>query len=347
MSPNEQKNPRPENVSKVGEVRAGLLLGLLDFVVSSDLDGRKRLRQTFSSVELPRQAETLISKDIYLDGLARIDHFDQNDTIMLRAGMDLDFASIGLIGKAVIHSETIWEAIKLIQTSVAYFAEGIRLDVSIRRNRCRLTYYHPFGTDNEAALDVQYTIGLLCNVLSESAKMGAANVRVRYPGAHQSHAAVLGEDVSISKGEIGIVEFDDHILREPLKRSAVSFADVLVFAMREMPTVQNKKSEFSDLVSALQIASITCQRRPLERVEVANILDLPERTLQHRLTAEGNRFDLLRDKMRHDVARDLLLRGHGIEDVGESVGFSHRQSFSKAFSKWEGLSPTEFRSRGS
>ncbi len=66
--------------------------------------------------------------------------------------------------------------------------------------------------------------------------------------------------------------------------------------------------------------------------------------LQHKLRNEGARFDQLRDATRHRRARKRLLEGRSIKEVAADIGFEHRQGFSEAFSKWEGMPPSEFRS---
>lgn len=325
-----------------------MLLGLLEFVSrpARGMPGAAPVAREISGLELPLHSERWMSGDAYLEGLARVEHVDDLGAIMLRAGMDQKFEDMGLFGKAVIHAENVWSAISIIRDAVSYMVPGAKFDVQIKRSRCRFSYSHPFGVGEEATLDVQYTVGLMCNVLAERSGLRSANVHAAYPGAQPHHAALLGEVTRVSHGEQAIVEFDDHLLRTPLKRSIPARSELILSAMAKVPDVPDSAREMSELVTLLQATSLRFQRRPLSQNELAEILDTPIRTLQHTLWKEGSRFDQLRDAPRHAIARDALLRGREIDEVANLAGFAHRQNFSRAFSKWEGCAPSEFRSRG-
>ncbi len=328
------------------QVRAGLLLGLFKCLSDPMFGLGKGLSAEVAGLDVPNQAERWMPDGTYLEGLARIDHLDDLGGIMLRAGMDQEFADMGLFGKAVIHSETIWAALCILRDTVPYIVPGVSVGLRVRRGRCRFTYVHPFGVGPEASLDVQYTIGLICNLLAQRTGTRSAHIRVSYPGARAHHTTFLSGVSQVSEGDIGTVEFDDHLLRTPLKHSRPDLSDLLLLAMAEAPEVPNASCEMSDLVTHLQYASLRTNQRPLAQTEVANLLDKPLRTLQDALKKEGSRFDRLRDGPRHAIAREALRQGREIDEVAQSIGFSHRQNFSTAFSKWEGCSPSEFRSRG-
>lgn len=323
-----------------------MLLGLVDHVSAAEPARAGRLGGELAGLDIPTQPERWISRDAYLEGLARVDHVDDLGAVMLRAGMEQDFADMGLFGKAVTHAESLWAALCIIRDAVPYMVPGASFDIRIRRGRCRFAYSHPFGVGIEATLDVQYTIGLICNLLAERTGLRNANVVVGYPGARTDSAALLGDVSTVAVSEACFAEFDDHLLRTPLKRSIPALSDVILTAMDEVPDRPDPAREMSDLVTLLQSASLRNQQRALSQRELGHLLDLPLRTLQHTLAREGSRFDELRDAPRHAAARAALRDGREIAEVAESIGFSHRQNFSAAFTRWEGCSPSEFQSRG-
>lgn len=81
------------------------------------------------------------------------------------------------------------------------------------------------------------------------------------------------------------------------------------------------------------------------RAEVAKRLHVSERTLQRQLEQEGVTFKEVRDGVRTELSQALLSDGSmKVEAVAHSVGFAEVASFSKAFARWSGRSPTTFRS---
>lgn len=79
---------------------------------------------------------------------------------------------------------------------------------------------------------------------------------------------------------------------------------------------------------------------------VARRLAMSPRTLQRRLRDEGIHFNDLLDTMRFRAAKSYLAKGDvaGTE-VAYLLGFSEPSSFNRAFKRWSGQTPTEYRRR--
>jgi AraC-like DNA-binding protein len=101
----------------------------------------------------------------------------------------------------------------------------------------------------------------------------------------------------------------------------------------------------SDLVRRIRIACLNSPRRFPSAGEIAQELGLSLRTLHRHLADEGLSYQSIVDGMRQAVASELLENTHlGIKQVAERVGFADATSFRKAFRKWTGRSPSDFRS---
>jgi AraC-like DNA-binding protein len=76
---------------------------------------------------------------------------------------------------------------------------------------------------------------------------------------------------------------------------------------------------------------------------VAGKLGLGPRTLQRRLQEEGHRFADVLARVRYRLAiRYLEQPGADVESVSEKLGFSDRRSFTRAFARWSGVTPSAF-----
>ena len=79
---------------------------------------------------------------------------------------------------------------------------------------------------------------------------------------------------------------------------------------------------------------------------LAGALHLSARTLHRQLREEGTSLQALKDEVRRDRARELLLRGHQpIKQVAAAVGFLNEKSFIRAFKSWTGQTPAAFRAQ--
>lgn len=78
--------------------------------------------------------------------------------------------------------------------------------------------------------------------------------------------------------------------------------------------------------------------------DVAAHLGYHPRTLRRRLAGEGTAFLALRDNVRHAVARELLsLTVVPIGDISLALGFATHSAFDRAFHRWSGETPLDWR----
>jgi len=82
-----------------------------------------------------------------------------------------------------------------------------------------------------------------------------------------------------------------------------------------------------------------CSRR-----EVARMLGLHERTLCRRLHSSGTTFQELLDEVRSEMAQQLLHDTHvPVAQIARALGFRNSTVMARAFRRWNGLSPREYR----
>jgi len=82
--------------------------------------------------------------------------------------------------------------------------------------------------------------------------------------------------------------------------------------------------------------------------QVATRLKMSARTLQRRLAEQGKTFERVTDDARRDAA--LLLMSderRALAEISFQVGYSDVRAFTRAFKRWTGKSPGEFRRGGS
>ena len=80
--------------------------------------------------------------------------------------------------------------------------------------------------------------------------------------------------------------------------------------------------------------------------DVANYLGMNIRTLQRRLTEEGTSYQAVQTKLRRELACAWLEQPSlAVYEIAYLLGFSDRASFHRAFKRWTGETPAEYRWR--
>ena len=78
--------------------------------------------------------------------------------------------------------------------------------------------------------------------------------------------------------------------------------------------------------------------------QVAALLGMHSRTLNRQLNASGNGFQQLLEETRFEIARQMLeYSASDISQISETLGYAAPGVFSRAFRRWSGTTPAEWR----
>ncbi|MCU0804933.1 MAG: AraC family transcriptional regulator [Burkholderiales bacterium] len=80
------------------------------------------------------------------------------------------------------------------------------------------------------------------------------------------------------------------------------------------------------------------------QMRIARSVGLSSRTLHRRLAESETSFAALLDETRRDLALEYLRRSdYAVGEVAYMLGFAETSSFNRAFKRWTGLSPSDYR----
>ncbi len=252
--------------------------------------------------------------------------------------------SYQVLGYAVLSSANLGEAIDRLIRYEKLVGKLGTTQLLREGERCRLQWHCPLSGDwtryiKEAAIAgwVTYARALLGGNVAPSQVCfdHAALVPL------QRYDAVFHCPVQMNAGWCG-VEFDAALLALPLHS-----ADPGLRALMDAQAQQLLQDfeQTTNLVSEVraQIAQALPNGEPaLETVAVR--LQLSARALQHRLKQNGVTFKELVDSVRKALVLHYLRDPHtSLQDVAFLLGFSEQSAFSRAFRRWHGCAPQQFR----
>lgn len=134
--------------------------------------------------------------------------------------------------------------------------------------------------------------------------------------------------------------------KQDIDRPFVTYNSDLVATIA--PQLERELNEQADTGQLTGMAKTTLKRLIAgQRITIdglATELNLSTRTLQRRLTAEGLTFQQLLDQARHELAIHYLVHSNlDVSEVAFLLGFEEPNSFRRAFTRWEGISPGRWR----
>lgn len=138
------------------------------------------------------------------------------------------------------------------------------------------------------------------------------------------------------------IVFDARYLNYPLMQSEKSLKGFLRAAPANLFVLPHNTQVLSSQIRALIGKDFTQEFPDFE--DVSARLNMTPQTLRRRLKDEATSYQAIKDNLRRDAAIYYLSRPQlSISDIAQMMGFSEPSTFHRAFKKWTGLTPGEYR----
>ena len=121
--------------------------------------------------------------------------------------------------------------------------------------------------------------------------------------------------------------------------SSSALIKTMIQAIKPIPT-----DDTEPLIAVVeQCLAVYDFRFPALKV-IALQLGMSERTLHRRLAEQGLKYRAICDALRSKQAREWMVTTMPVDEMAYRLGYFDAASFYKAFKRWEGVSPSEYRS---
>ena len=162
-------------------------------------------------------------------------------------------------------------------------------------------------------------------------------------GGYALHEKVLGGPVSFRSTE-NALWLPKQLLSMPLRHGDPALASY--FRAQVEAALAQRQDSGKDLTSEVRRRLALDLARVPSLEKVAQELGLGERTLRRRLEEEATSFQEILDELRAEVARRHLRQQRiSISEVAYILGYSEPSAFHRAFKRWTGETPAEFRAK--
>ena len=139
------------------------------------------------------------------------------------------------------------------------------------------------------------------------------------------------------------IKFDASYLALPVRRDEKSLQQMLQRAL-PLTVLQYRRDRLLVRQVRQELANSKVQAHNAQTLAAA--LNTSPRSLHRQLQEEGSSLQQLKDEVRSEKAKDLLLRtAKPIKQVAAASGFRNEKSFIRAFHVWFGTTPDGFRRR--
>lgn len=270
----------------------------------------------------------------------------RDDAFGLHLGERSPLGTFDLFDLRFANSETVHDAIRQLARYQRLIGEGAQMRVAIEGDLARLALHEidPAEYTQRHEMECLFALGLGRVRWVTRRPIEVVEVAFRHgpPKDTSEHRRFFRAPIVFGAARNEIV-VPVETLRLPTIGATPAVAAVIDrYATRllgELPELQLDVSERTQQV----IREILKGVRPTI-ASVARRMGMSGRTLQRSLGREGTEFQVLLEQVQFEAAKKLLtIASSSTDEIAFLLGFSDRTTFHRAFRRWSGTTPGEFR----
>ena len=263
----------------------------------------------------------------------------------MHLGESIDPRVFDVLGYAAINSATVGEAFARVARYHSIWTDGAQLDLETANSTASVIYRYVDPHLGECRQDTEMTLTAFAALgrLITTTEWAPLEVRFAHvaPRDATEHARVFRSAARFHAGVNELV-LDRATLALPIAKADPGLCAVLDRHAAELLARYPRQDLLVDQVRTLLRKELLGGDPALERI--AAQLGMSARTLQRRLREQRTSHHELLDQMRKDLAiRYLNEPAMALCEMAYLLGFSERSAFHRAFKRWTGTTPSQFR----
>lgn len=325
-------------------IRASAFLPFVNFLNQIGAPTERLLKQTKVPIFALENPEALVPLYQTFDCAEKAARTQGIEDLGVVVGQKTQPASMGVFGKILSQSLTLYDLLNTIVLMVPTHNSGVRMWVTEETNQVWLhhQFTHSSSHENQQA---QY---FACMMYAKMIQLATGS---------NWHPTELHVQAGNLKSLVNLELFSDTKISFNQPNNAIGFPKSLLIRRLKRPEdwdLSQHQQDCASLKASAPDPNFTVSLRQLLQsllrdghpdVEIAAaIVGMSTRSLQRRLAGEGLSYSRLVDQVRFNLAADLLKdpSTHLIE-IAFELGYTDAANFTRAFRRWTGTTPSQFR----
>lgn len=289
--------------------------------------------------EADRMVDVAVSERLLAYGAEQLGYKD----LGFRIGMWGDSGRWGLLGHIVDCCQSIREALELQRRYQALMGNVSRPEFVMENGICTLKWVPHYQCSYHLNEEVVTSwVAFAKKVIGLKLAPREIHFTHRQYGDIAQYEDFFGCTVTFNSEYTGIV-FESEVLSLPLLGYSPDLLKVLI-GYADLLVSKKHKSAANEVITQFIIESLATKVPSLE--DVASYLGVSARSLQRKFQQQGTNFKTIVDDVRKEYAFSYLLQtNYKMSYIAQILGFSEQSVFQRAFKRWTGVTPGEYRDR--
>lgn len=330
---------------KANTVSIHYLQGLLARAESAGMDTASLLEKRDIPPSLIKEPTARIPSEHYVSIALEVMQRVKDEFLMLGGIKRTKPGTFAMMTHSVIHCRTLSRALILATKFYNLMLNDVRLKISKSKGQVFVSIR---WLDPKTDWDHSTTDGLLVLIhrffswlCGQRILLTQLNLRSSKPLHSDEYQTLFRCPIHFSQ-EFDALVFPEKLLDLPVMQTEESLKTFLREAPGNLIVIPDNDNSTTAQVRSIIGKDFSDEFPDFE--SVAKVLNTTPQTLRRRLKQENSSYQEIKDTMRRDAAIYYLSRSqYSINEIAELMGFSEPSTFHRAFKKWTGLTPGNYR----
>lgn len=256
--------------------------------------------------------------------------------------------SFALLCHAVLNSQNLDRAVKQILRGLALFLDEVSGDLRLEDQQAVISIANRI-VDAPARRFADETFlvmvhGLMCWLAGKRIALSLAEFAYPRPPYAHEYAVMFSQHLRFGAQRTAI-RFEARLLSAPVVQTAATLKHFLRSAPQSVFLKYKNEDSWTARLRRRLRSHIGAPDWPVLD-DIAAQFHVAPTTLRRKLISEGTSYQGIKDELRRDAAiHHLCNSALSIADIGGLLGFQEASAFHRAFKKWSGVQPGEYRLR--
>jgi len=330
-----------------------LVASLLGYAAWKDIDIEQLCQLSHIDPAQIRQQATLSLTPKQIDALWLNATYLSHDPLFgLHFGESMQLTALGVVGGLLQHSRTIGEALTHAAAFTRLITDTVEMEVGRDHDTFTIRFLPNEVRQREAPAVFRQQMDLfMAFALHEVDGLTLRRVQPRtvaYPDitgeGQQAELRRVFRCHTIRETDGYAMVFDGSFWEEPILMANYKLQGLLLSQVNAMNQQFMEEKSVSERIRTFLLANAYLGIPSLD--DMAANLNSSTRNLQRKLQKEGLTYQQLADSVRKSLALHYLDSGkHPVKEISYIPGYNETSAFTRAFKRWTGTAPMDYRRR--
>jgi AraC-like DNA-binding protein len=271
----------------------------------------------------------------------------KNELVGLHFGATMQIAALGVVGQVIQMSNNVKEALQHACSMIHLLTDFYTMKVEEKAKTFTITFQKNNGFDNFSTAQNQMGDFLIAFTLYELKGLLLDNpkpIKASFPTYKKTYDREYENILKcfIKKSDSYVLEFRKEYLQTKIITANYEIQSLFIEQINKLQNTTSLNGGFSKRIFNFLVANSYLYSLSIE--SVAGNFNISVRTLQRKLKEEGVSYLQIVEEVRKSFAIHYIKKSSStVKEIAAILGYSEPSGFVRAFKKWTGKTPTEYR----